>query len=43
MLECSADRETVLAGVRSLADQAVQLAEELNPARKGVASEAKRR
>jgi hypothetical protein len=41
--ECSADRETVLAGVRNLADQAVQLAEELNRARKGVASEAKRR
>jgi hypothetical protein len=32
MLECSADRETVLAGVRNLADQAVQLAEELNQA-----------
>jgi hypothetical protein len=43
MLESWADRETVLAGVRNLADQAVQLAEELNQARKGVASEAKRR
>jgi hypothetical protein len=40
MLECSADRETVLAGVRNLADQAVQLTTELDQARKEVASEA---
>jgi hypothetical protein len=43
MLECSADSETILAGVRNLADQAVQLAAELNQARNEVASEAKRR
>jgi chromosome segregation ATPase len=42
MLECSADRETVLAAVRNLADQAVQLAEELNQTRKEAASEATR-
>jgi hypothetical protein len=38
LLECSADRETVLAGGRILADQAVQLAAKLNQARKEVAS-----
>jgi hypothetical protein len=32
MLECSADREMVLADMRNLADRAVQLAEELNQA-----------
>jgi hypothetical protein len=43
MLECSAGRETVFACVRNLAHQAVQLADELNRARKEVAGEAKRR
>jgi hypothetical protein len=43
MRECSADRETILAGVRNLADQAIQLAAELNQARKEVAPEGKRR